>query len=235
MRKPQLTIRDMAVHHRQIFDYRGTRDKLLKWRQLSLQDDVWTVTFRQENYERLTVVSKELGREVNIVHFAEETGVFADREMGRTVVLFDLPRRKATLMSMADRLGQAERIYCLFGDPDLGFDRLSFPGRDQFKMLYQVFTRYPQVQKIHLDALARKIQVKRDVLDGMLAVFEELGFVYGDDECYRLHSEPGKRSLEHSRIYTEWKEEAELATELLLSSHEELLRYFDKRAETTAL
>jgi len=235
MRKPQLTIRDLAVPHRQVFDYRGARDKLQKWRQLAVQSDAWTVTFRTENYERLTAVSRELGVPVNILHCSEETGAAGATALGRTVVLFDLPRKRASLQSLSEKLEQAERVYCLFGDPDLELHRLSFPGRDQFKQLYQLFTRYPQIQTIHLDALSRKIQVKRDVLNGMLAVFEELGFVYRDADCYRLHIDPGKRPLEQSRLYTAWKEEAELATELLLSSHEELIGYIEKRAETAVL
>ncbi len=228
-RKPQLTIRDLAVPHRQIFDYRGSRDKLQKWRTLCQQDDVFTVTFRQENYDRLTAIAVEMGHQARIVCLpgSDAGECELQTDAGRTVVLFDLPRRKASLQAVLERVKQAERIYCLFGDPDLSFDRLSCPGRDHFKMLYQFFTRIPQVQKIHLDALARRIQVKRDMLDGMLAVFEELGFVTSDETSYRLHTEPVKRSLDESRIYSEWKEETELATELLLSSHDDLLRFFD--------
>jgi single-stranded-DNA-specific exonuclease len=238
-RKPQLTIRDLAVPHQQIFDWRGSRDKLQKWRQLCQQDDALTVTFRQENYDRLTAVAVETGQQMRVVFCPEDLSrddILDSASTSRTVVLFDLPRRKTSLHAVMARVGQAERIYCLFGDPDLGLDRLSFPGRDHFKALYQLFTQYPHVRKTQLDALARKIQVKRDVLDGMLAVFEELGFLIGDEESYRLHSEPVKRSLESSRIYTEWKEETELATELLLSSHEALLRYFAyQRVETATL
>ncbi|MGE5701011.1 MAG: single-stranded-DNA-specific exonuclease C-terminal domain-containing protein, partial [Clostridia bacterium] len=50
-------------------------------------------------------------------------------------------------------------------------------------------------------------------------------FLTETDSEYILNVQPPKTALEQSRSYMAWKEEAELATELLLSSHEALIQY----------
>lgn len=230
-RKPQLTIRDLAVPHRQVFDWRGCRDKQERWRQLAARHEMLTVLFRRESYEALAAglaAAEQPGRLLVVADDAWDGHVPALP----TVVLYDLPKRRSDLNRVLARLEQAERIYCLFGDPDLGAERLSCPGREQFKALYQFLLQVPCVQRIHLDALARRLKLKRDVLDGMLAVFAELEFVRSDTESFRLQPEAPKRPLESSRYYAEWKEEAELATELLLSSYDALIHHFQQQVET---
>jgi len=84
----------------------------------------------------------------------------------------------------------------------------------------------PAVKREHLDALARKLKWKRHDLDGMLAVFCELSFLAEEADQYRFQPATTKRPLESSMLYTAWKEEAQLATELLLSSSEGLIQAF---------
>ncbi|HBZ80202.1 MULTISPECIES: single-stranded-DNA-specific exonuclease RecJ [Brevibacillus] len=223
-RKPQLTIRDLSVPHQQVFDWRGSRDKIEKWQQLIAESGTMTVVFRAESYEQLVPKTSADGQ---ASLFFLGNAVALDRQAPQqAVVLYDLPKRRADLLQISPLLQQAERIYCLFGDPDLGMERLSCPSRDHFKQLYQFFVQVPVVKRIHLDALARKLQWKRSLLDGMLAIFLELQFLQEDAEQYRLQEAAEKRPLESSVIYTEWKEEAQLATDLLLSSSESLIQTF---------
>jgi single-stranded-DNA-specific exonuclease len=226
-RKPQITIRDLVVPHQQIFDWRGCRDKQQKWRQLAELPELATVAFRRENYDQLAALAADSNRPVPLIWFTETE----ELPVCRTVVVYDLPKTRRSLQSLIKKIQQAERIYCLFGEPDLSHDLIAFPSREQFKALYQIFVQYSSVQRIHLDALARKLRVKRNVLDGMLDVFLDLGFVVADDENFRLHKEPAKRPLESSHVYQQWKEETELATDLLLSSHEALIQTFQQKVE----
>ena len=185
-----------------------------------------TIVFRTESYEQLAQKTAEaqlsslllLGPSAKLEHEGPK----------QTIILYDLPKRRADLHAISAMLQQAERIYCLFGDPDLGMERLSCPSREHFKQLYQFFVQVPVVKRIHLDALARKLQWKRNLLDGMLAIFVELQFVSEDAEQYRLQQTVEKRPLESSVIYSEWKEEAQLATDLLLSSSESLIQTFQQ-------
>jgi len=231
-RKPQLTIRDLSVPHQQVFDWRGSRDKWEKWLQLAAEPASWTVLFREESYEYFT--AKASPEQTGAVWYVgAKTTAGAPPPALQNVVLYDLPRRRADLQAIWNQVSQAERIYCLFGDPDLGMERLSCPSREHFKQLYQFLVQVPVVPHIHLDALARKLKWKRNLLDGMIAIFMELGLLAEEPGQYRLQTPEGKRPLESSQIYMAWKEEAELATDLLLSSSDELIRTFHQLVEAT--
>ncbi len=234
-RKPQLVIRDLAVPHRQVFDYRGARDKQARLRSLAAHGALVAVAFREDTYQMLcddkdaSLLPVYAGAEALKECAAGQEGPLAGVPL---LALVDLPRTQAALADVLTRMRHVERVYCLFGEPDLGLERLHFPSRDQFKALYQFFRQYPQVPKQHLDALARRQNLKRDTLDGMLRVFVELEFLLEEAERYALNPAPEKRSLEESTWYRAWKEETELATELLLSSHEALTQYLNQWLET---
>ena len=231
-RKPQMTIRDLSIPHRQVFDWRGCRDKQDRWRRLQESGNTRTLLFRQESYEELLPVATLSGRADTLVHLASVRGDAAGAEAD-TVILYDLPKTRSDLMRVAPHLERAERIYCLFGDPDLGLERLSCPGREEFKLVYQFFMQVQRVQRVHLDAMARRLKLKRDVLEGMLAVLVELEFIKQEPDAFRLHPEAAKRPLESSRLYIEWREESELATELLLSSYDSLVTHFQQQVAAT--
>jgi len=240
IRKPQLIIRDVQVPHRQIFDYRGTREKLRKWRELAGDANVLTIVCRQENHRTLLgelAEGPEAEYGANRIILWEGADLSEKRleefQLYRTLIMYDLPRNRSQLSQLLHRCSHVERIYCLFGEPELELERLHAPSREHFKALYQFLCRYPAVQKAHLDAMARKLNWKRVMLDGMLAVFCELGIIVEEDDQYRLTAETGKTSLEKSGIYSEWKEEAELATELLLSSYDSLVQYINQWVAVT--
>ncbi|MCC0565054.1 single-stranded-DNA-specific exonuclease RecJ [Brevibacillus borstelensis] len=232
-RKPQITIRDIAVPHRQIFDWRGCRDKLDKWRKLQESSETLTIMFRQESYEELFPVAALGGSTDSLLYLSPNHA--ANPAARSNVILYDLPKTRSDLAGAVAYLERAERIYCLFGDSDLGLERISCPGREQFKLVYQFFMQVPLVQRIHLDAMARRLKLKRDVLEGMLAVFAELDFITMEEGAIRLNAQAAKRPLDSSRLYMEWKEESELVTELLLSSYDSLVTHFQQQvAATTA-
>jgi single-stranded-DNA-specific exonuclease len=229
-RKPQLLIRDLAVPHRQVFDWRGAVGKPNKWLQLAGESDLLTVTFAEHHYQELNAYwaaqRAAHDRQPNLLCPARAAGN-SDLGRYRTLVLYDLPMRRADLKALLSGADQLERIYCLFGDAD-SLEQLHFPSREQFKQLYQIFYQYRQVAKKHLDALARKQQLKRPTLDRMLAVFVELQFILEQDEHYLLHPRPAKAPLSSSHAYCEWQEQAELVHDLILSSSESLTKLLNQ-------
>ncbi|NGQ94257.1 single-stranded-DNA-specific exonuclease RecJ [Brevibacillus sp. SYP-B805] len=242
VRKPQLVIRDLAISHRQIFDWRGSREKERKWQRLAENPGVLTVTFREASYQALLASGHAAaeGRTASRILLVDHRRDGYERMLDElqwyhTLVIYDMPKQKAALAAIMARCHHMERIYCLFGDPDLGLELLHAPSRDQFKHLYLFLSRFPSVEKIHLEKMAQKLQVRREMLEGMLAVFQELAIVREEPERYMLHAGAAKQKLENSILYTEWLEESELATELLLSSYDALVRYLNQWVEQPAL
>ncbi|MGC5327991.1 single-stranded-DNA-specific exonuclease RecJ [Brevibacillus sp. SYSU BS000544] len=233
-RKPQFVMKDIAIRHRQLFDWRGMKDKEKKWMELSRQTGVLTVFFQEDHFQKgQESVTDPL--QINCL-FANDLSALqqALREYDvrgsrcHSLVFYDLPKQKAVLEQILRAFPDCKRIYVLFGDGNQNFDKIDVPTRDQFKRLYQVFHQHRTITHIQLDALAKKLDWKRKKLDAMIAVFTELGILQKEEQQVSLHPEPTKNSLDHSRLYADWKEEANLATELLLSSQEELSNYMNQ-------
>lgn len=230
-RKPQFVMKDIAVHHRQLFDWRGMREKDNRWRELARSNGVVTVFFQQMNFHKAQECITE-NSQINTV-FAEDLStlqmVLKENQdqwsQCHSLVLYDLPRKRDCLQHILQAFQECKRIYVLFGDGNQNFDKIDIPTRDQFKRLYQAFHHYRSIPIHQFDALAKKLDWKRKKLDAMIAVFAEIGVLLEQEQQYCLHPEPTKNSLDQSRLYVEWKEEAGLATDLLLSSQEELSNY----------
>jgi single-stranded-DNA-specific exonuclease len=225
-RKPQMIIRDASIPHVQVFDWRGSREKRTKWRQLAAGKQAMTIVFQEKSVASLLVDSQaaESGRP-SFLHWTGNTPTGSVPPDCRWLILYDMPSRRAALASLLAASPQVERIYCMFDDPDLGLNQIQFPRHEQFKQLYQFMRQYPAIKKIHLDALAKKQQVKPDILKRMLTVFLELVFITENETEYVINPQPAKTALERSTYFQAWQEEAEMATELLLSSHEALINY----------
>ncbi|MGD8188866.1 single-stranded-DNA-specific exonuclease RecJ [Brevibacillus ginsengisoli] len=236
-RKPQIVLKDIAVNHRQLFDWRGLRDKESRWRELANQVGTYTLVFTDETFAQLSEYRNQ-SESLNLIDATDLVRLrhsLPDLVNCQTLIMFDLPKKKEALQWVIQASERIQRIYVMFGDPNLTLDKIEFPHRDQFKRLYQVFHQYPHIQISSLDALAKKLAWKRTKLDLMLAVFVELGFILAEADHYKLDPIPKKVPLEHSQLYSNWKEEAELATDLLLSSQEQLHHYLNQWMVDTVL
>ncbi|RNB90614.1 single-stranded-DNA-specific exonuclease RecJ [Brevibacillus fluminis] len=235
-RKPQVIIRDASIPHLQVFDWRGSREKRAKWRQLAREKHALTVVFHEESIPGLDELMRKepegVAAPASYLHWSSDVQETVPKEC-RWLILYDMPTRRAALSSLLAASPQLERIYCIFGDPEHGLDQIQFPRQEQFKQLYQFMRQYPAIKKIHLDALAKRQQLKPDILKRMLAVFLELSFITETEAEYVLNPQPAKSALDRSAYFQSWQEEAEMATELLLSSHESLIHYLTTWMATT--
>ncbi|MGE5704427.1 MAG: single-stranded-DNA-specific exonuclease RecJ, partial [Clostridia bacterium] len=177
-RKPQIVIRDAAIPHLQIFDWRGSREKQTKWKQMAMDPAALTIVFDSATMESLSTLlgapAPEGSDRPAVWQWTEEDVTRGLPPEARWLILYDLPGKRDLLATVLASHQQVERIYCMFGDPDLGLDLIQFPRHEQFKQLYQFLRQYPSVKKIHLEALARKQQLKPEIVKRMLAVFLEL-------------------------------------------------------------
>lgn len=229
-RKPQVIIRDASIPHLQVFDWRGSREKRTKWRQLAIEKHALTVVFHEKSIESLSDLlasrtEMEAEQHSGFLHWTGQAAKGSFPADCRWLILYDMPSRRSALASLLAASAQVERIYCMFGDPEHGLDQIQFPRHEQFKQLYQFMRQYPAIKKIHLDALAKKQLLKPDILQRMFAVFLELAFITENETEYVINLQPTKASLDRSSYFLAWQEEAEMATELLLSSHEALIHY----------
>ncbi|MCG7318155.1 single-stranded-DNA-specific exonuclease RecJ [Brevibacillus laterosporus] len=229
LRKPQFLLRDVAVKHKQIFDWRGSRDKEKKWLDKIATDELITITFQEANHQRLySLLASQQLLQRSLLYVTNAGEIQGDWKEGcRSIVLYDLPSSKSALGQAMATLHEMDSVYCLFGEADEAFELLHVPSREDFKALYQIFRQYGKINKAHLDALAKKLKLKRSIVERMLTIFIELRFIEDSEQAYLLHPEPAKAPLDTSSRYQDWREEAELHAELLLSNHDGLGKYLD--------
>ncbi|WP_232695556.1 single-stranded-DNA-specific exonuclease RecJ [Brevibacillus daliensis] len=228
-KKPQFMLKDIAVMHQQIFDWRGIRDKERKWLEQHRHQPSITVTFQKQSYDTLCQICKDSGLDDTRISYITEIGIMEGKKPGGEprLLIYDLPTSPKALQHALTAFSELEVVTCMFGESDHSFELLHVPSREDFKVLYQIFRQYDKINKAHLDSLAKKMKVKRSVLERMLAVFLDLQFISEEEKTYSYYPEPKKSSLESSELLVTWKREAEMHAELLLSNHEGLAKYLE--------
>jgi single-stranded-DNA-specific exonuclease len=220
-RKPQLVVRDLAVPHLQVFDWRSNRTG---FERLSNLDDSCTLyVCGQEGTAHETRFLKERRK----VFWEElDRGGWQKETAGmRNVVFVDPPPDMEAFGKGMRHFQEAERIYFLFGDAAFDDVLAKTPAREDFKRLYACLSARGKVSlNRHLPALVRATGLQKRTLSFMIQVFEELGFLKNDGGEVELLPSPEKKPLTESVLYRRQIQRSEVLEKLLLSGYEELCR-----------
>ncbi|WP_164491664.1 single-stranded-DNA-specific exonuclease RecJ [Staphylospora marina] len=218
-RKPQLLVRDLAVPHLQLFDWRSNRFSLDR---LSDRDDPGTlyVCMRTDD----PVKNRHLAGKA-VAYWPEAVDCPDSVEGVRRLVLVDPPPDLETFSRVIRRFVNVERIYFLFGDASFDDVLAKTPDREHFKKLYACLhargkLRFPA----DLPALVRATGLQKRTLSFMIQVFEELGFLKRSHGLIELVPSPVKKALTESELYRSQIRRSEVMEKLILSGHEELCR-----------
>ncbi|MBS4199781.1 single-stranded-DNA-specific exonuclease RecJ [Bacillus sp. FJAT-49732] len=219
MRKPQIMMKDLAIHEWQLFDIRGNK-------QLDIADPMKLfIIFSEKNMNNfndshniLVVRNKEDASKLDI--------------NGRQIILFDLPQ-ELDILDCLIRGKSPDRIYAHFYHEESQFFSI-LPTRDHFKWYYAFLLKRQtfDVNKFG-QGLANHRGWSIETVKFMSQVFFELNFVTIEDGLIHINPEKQKKDLSDSPIYRQKQEQIMVEKLLLFSSNEELKSWFDERVAHT--
>ncbi|WP_261304861.1 single-stranded-DNA-specific exonuclease RecJ [Paenibacillus andongensis] len=241
VRKPQIMMQDLRITHMQLFDWRGAG-------QLSTKLSVLQSTTAAGNNNRTITPAIVLFDEADAALFtstAFQLGgavpywIVQDNEQLRPgnesagqlefanmqdIILYTIPRSVASLQSVLQQASGMMRCYPVFAElgPDSGS---TLPSRDMFKMLYGTLQKEGSlnVQDVRLmTSFSKRSGLSPAMIQFILSVFEELGFVERQGGFVKLHASPAKRDLTASRLYQHRLHRQEVESIVMYSSAKEL-------------
>lgn len=243
VRKPQIVIQDMRIPHAQVFDWRGVKQAVDKFGEV-------TAFIREQDGERdagPAAIVVETGSPTRLLDpdrigcglwaLDERAGVLplnAEARAGRfaeadDVLLLSMPDK---LASLENALGhcRAKRVYVYFGDWDR--DYATVPSREAFKAIYQAVLHKGSWEAggaSFLEPIRRKAGLSDGLIRFMLQVFEELEFITNADGVYRVAATPKKRDLTESPAYRSRLARTEVEQTLVYSNARQLGEWVSAR------
>ncbi|MDQ0417506.1 single-stranded-DNA-specific exonuclease [Croceifilum oryzae] len=215
-RTPQLICKDLAVHERQIFDWRSNhkgehlnklRDKpvLLIGHQFSAGDNA---------YSFLSWEDCARGAEESLAQYTQ-------------IAWIDPPPSMEIWRNHLNQIQHIERVYFIFGDRDFDQNLLAVPSREQFKQLYNLlYGKKPFSLLKSYPSLTKRTGLSKRTLSFMIQVFEELQFLQNNSGVIQIVESPSKRPLTDSLTYRQQLEKEEVLQTLVYSSYKEICQMF---------
>jgi single-stranded-DNA-specific exonuclease len=214
-RKAQVLIRDLAINHLQIFDWRSNRkeERIAEF----TGKPILCICSNKEKYVKL---------EEGQLYTWYDT-IPADLPFAH-VALLDAPPSIATFQTVMQNLRSVERLYVCFGDADFA-DRLPMlPSREICKRLYQtLWTKRASIlpREASVTALSRRLSISPRVVEFLLRVFDELEFIRLSEEQLEVVANPPKRALTESKLYQQGSAQAEVLQLLVYSPYRQLSKW----------
>jgi len=216
-RTPQMFIRDLAIPHLQVYDWRSNR-KERNW--LESFDPEWSVFICAKDsafplQDRVKCCFWEEAEKGDWVEIAQQA---------KHIVLIDPPPSMELFRLGLSHFAGAERIYFLFGDRSFDDMLLKTPSRDDFKRLYRVLVGKEKISlDKHLPSLIRVTGLQKRTLSFMIQVFGELGFLKVEHGEITMDPQPPKRPLTESQLYQRQLAREKVMETLVYSSYKDLI------------
>jgi single-stranded-DNA-specific exonuclease len=245
VRKPQLMLQDIRVSKPQLFDWRGAKDIEKKWTDVAShslsqrtsssektsKSTVGVIIFDEAQKSllppSLTMLGCSLwlagtsGNVQPINTFARET----EFDFCQDIIYYFLPSSLKPLQTSLSLATKVERIYALFQDPNPS-QNTAIPGRDLFKSVYGTIQQKPSIDMNSLSvSFSKRSGLTPAMIRFILDVFEELGLISREGQCYSCTPSPQKRELSSSIQYQQRLQRQEVEQTLLYSSAQDLSRW----------
>ncbi|MEV2728312.1 single-stranded-DNA-specific exonuclease RecJ [Paenibacillus larvae] len=250
IRRPQLTLKDLRITEIQLFDWRGTADAAARMDSLKAAlaasegcpDMPAVVAFAGMHHHALPQRMDALGCPLWIWRAGRGLKPANERAQGLVfgqmadIVLYSLP---TTLGAVEQVLAQAEcleRCYAMFKD-ERSSAETGMPSRDQFKLVYGSVLKQGSwdVKDQRLMTLfSRRSGLSPAMIEFMLTVFGELGFIQEHEGRYVPVPSPAKQDLSKSASYQERMKLTEVEQFCFYSSASELHQWLLKQRMETS-
>ncbi|MFC5447217.1 single-stranded-DNA-specific exonuclease RecJ [Paenibacillus aestuarii] len=241
VRKPQIMMQDLRINHVQLFDWRGAPQLQIKLAALKEALAAGTagasrepaiVLFHDADDRPFASTALQLG-EAQPYWILQESGELLpgnpsahrlDFAAMTDIVLYTVPRNLAALQCILRLAAGMMRCYTVFTDLGTGSDT-TMPSRDMFKLLYGTLQKEGSLnlQDTRLmQAWSRRSGLSPAMIQFIISVFEELGFIERLGAVVKLQAAPAKRDLTTSRKYQDRLQLQEVESVVMYSSAKEL-------------
>nr|MBO2479854.1 hypothetical protein [Bacillota bacterium] len=233
-RRLQILLHDVAIFHRQVFDWRRTPEKAAQWRTASDGDGHEESVFFLSFSSSPITPAPPTG---SIAYFhAPGSGRFgcwplSPEEPVETVtdlVLLDVPVSEQQLSAALQRFPAIERVYCVFQQAN----GLGVPQRQHFAMLFRWMRQEGRFDWIRAEQAGARFGLAAGQTAFVLRVFRELGFL----EVISGHAyewrDVGRSRLENSMSYLEAVERQKMGQFLHGLTIRQLQQYIFNLMET---
>jgi len=249
VRKPQIVLQDLRIPHLQLFDWRGATQMELKLAGLtaalaSAPDGgapPAVVLFAEADlpaYAKAALPDKDRWplyvlpadgppQPANAAAERHDFAALAD------VVLYSAPGSVPELRRVVGAACSMARCYAVFAElrPLAGG---AMPSRDTFKLVYGTLLKqggWDVYDRALTQAFSKRSGLSPAMIEFILQVFEELGFIERNGSRYKPHAAPAKKDLSTSRLYCEREGRQEVESLLLYASAKELEQWIATHKE----
>lgn len=222
-RSPQLIVRDLAIPHLQIFDWRSNRKQWDRFQEIKTDRCLFLCSAGTEEMEMLQHAQYQV-----VSWEGLDQGEWDEEKIkqAKYVVWVQAPPTMAICKQWLPLFADAERLYLLFGDKEFDDMLVKLPTREEFKKLYRVLAGKEKFSlSKHFSSLARVTGLQKRVLSFMIQVFAECGFVSIDHDEIKIHPNPDKKPLTESGHYQKQMEREEVFRTLVYSTYQELCQF----------
>ncbi|OEF98975.1 single-stranded-DNA-specific exonuclease RecJ [Vulcanibacillus modesticaldus] len=214
--KPQIIVRDLQIPYLQIFDWRKS-DLMKRIKDISFTDTALIYSNKLKGFTEQT--GDYLTFPYDDWHKLKEYNL-------RSVVFVDLPPSVDVMIKTLKAIPELERIYYIFNSDD----KLSFPmkvNRNLFKQVYLALKENSSlITKTNIEHYFNKFEIDSNVIEFVLNIFEELGFITVNEKRITVNPNPKKKDLIHSSLYRRYIEQEEVRQLFLYSNHYKLKTWF---------
>ncbi|WP_077621394.1 single-stranded-DNA-specific exonuclease RecJ [Sediminibacillus massiliensis] len=219
--KLQIMVKDLAVSHWQLFDFRGSRHLQKQIPEKILRECI-AVSFRPDTTD------DRLPPDFPVHYYGKNKPVDWGESGHRNMVLLNLPEDLDDLKEVVSVL-RPDIIYACFYENG-GHYMSAIPSREDFKWFYGMILKRGKFDlEKELDKLAYHKKWKADKIKFIVSVFFDLDFVKIENSVVKPNSKPSKKDLEESATYKRKQKNLEIEQKLYYSSYHELKDWFDQQ------
>ncbi|MBD0381732.1 single-stranded-DNA-specific exonuclease RecJ [Paenibacillus sedimenti] len=241
VRKPQIVMQDLRITHVQLFDWRGVPQLEAKLTGLKealaagvagagqipaivLFEEADVHAFASTAFQHADSLAYWILQDSGHIKPGNELARELDLASMQDVVLYTAPRSIQSLQSLLQQARGMMRCYAVFAELESN-SSVAMPSRDMFKLLYGTLQKEGSLNMQdhrYMQALSRRSGLSPAMIQFIISVFEELGFIERLGAIVKLQAAPAKRDLTTSRLYQDRLHRQEVESIVMYSSAKEL-------------
>lgn len=208
----QLMIDDIAVHERQLFDYRG-RNKKINFTPFLQNFSRHLIVDQSGDYEQIC-----MAKEMELITYEHDISTLKNTDI---LYLCYLPEKLQLLSDIVSAV-QPKCIYVCYNNTEQVYLQ-QFPTRQEFKWLYSYFMKVEQkeVKQEIVHIMSIKRWTKEKVIF-MISVFLDLQFIDMQNRKIQVNYQAEKKDLKTSKTYQQKLNQSNIEQILYYSTYEEL-------------